>query len=190
MKLVERIALWIFSFVMLILSLFSCLFLFGWMDIDTIIELLKFIINSAFITNILLIINVIIMLLSIKCIFFPSKWKQDKDTKEGILLKNDDGELIISKTTIENLVTSVLNGFDSIQKAIIRVDLGKQNNVNIFVTLTVKENVIIKELTNNVQTRIKQKIKKTSDLEVEQVNVRVKEVETIDTNTLAGGSGN
>ena len=43
-----------------------------------------------------------------------------------------------------------------------------------------KENVVIKELSANLQTKIKQVIKKTSDLEVKEVNIKIKDVKPMD----------
>ena len=45
--------------------------------------------------------------------------------------------------------------------------------------LSVKENAVIKELSTNLQTKIKTTIKKTSDLEVKEVNIKVKDIEPI-----------
>ena len=39
--------------------------------------------------------------------------------------------------------------------------------------LTVNENVVIKELASNLQTKIKEEVKKVSDLDVQEVNVKV-----------------
>ena len=47
------------------------------------------------------------------------------------------------------------------------------------VNLVVKENAVIKELTSNLQTKIKEAVKKSSDLEVKEVNVRVKNIEPV-----------
>lgn len=176
MKWIEKTILILYSFIMLIFAILSSLLIFGWIEPNTVTNLIRTVLNNPVYSNIFIVINIIFILLSIRTIFFSSESKKERDNKEGILLQNDDGELIISKATIENLVSIVLNGFDSIESAVIRVDVEKQNTVSIFVNLVVKENVIIKELSNNIQTRIKQKIKKTSDLEVERVNVRVKEI--------------
>ena len=43
--------------------------------------------------------------------------------------------------------------------------------------LDVKENANIKELSTNLQTKIKATIKNTSDLEVKEVNIKVKDIE-------------
>ena len=44
------------------------------------------------------------------------------------------------------------------------------------VTLYVHPNAIIKDLSANIQTRIKEAIKSTSDLEVHEVNIRIRNI--------------
>ena len=83
---------------------------------------------------------------------------------------------MISKETIENLVNSVALNFQSAEDVTTRVVLDKENNVNVFVNLIVNEEAIIKDLSANLQARIKEKVKTATDLEVKEVNITVKKV--------------
>ena len=83
---------------------------------------------------------------------------------------------MISRETIENLVNSVVKEFQGAQDAHTRIALDAQNNVAVLVDITVTRNVVIKELTVKMQNRIKEAIKNTSDLEVNEVNVRIKNI--------------
>ncbi len=76
------------------------------------------------------------------------------------------------------MVNNVVKGFDSAQDVSSRVELDKEKNLIVYVTLNVKENAVIKELSTNLQTKIKSAIKKTSDLEVKEVNISVKDLNT------------
>jgi len=98
--------------------------------------------------------------------------------KDGILLQNSDGQLVISKATLEELVNNIVKGFDSAQDVSSKIVLDEEKNLIVYVTLNVKENAVIKELSNNLQTKIKSAIKKTSDLEVKEVNISVKDLNT------------
>ena len=131
------------------------------------------------VSKIILAFSIIFILLAIKCIFFDSSAKEKEESKNGILLENSNGKLLITKETIENLVNAVVKGFDSAENVTTRVELDKENNVKVFVNLSVKENAIIKELSTNLQTKIKTTIKKTSDLEVKEVNIKVKDIEPV-----------
>ena len=177
MKILDRIGLALFSSLMLIISIIVCLMIFGWLSVDLVHELVVMAINDSVSSNIMLGLSIAFILLAIKCIFFDSSSKQEMDYKNGILLENSDGKLLITKDTIENLVNSVVKGFDSAENVTTRVELDKENNVTVFVNLSVKENAIIKELSTNLQTKIKTTIKKTSDLE--EVNIKVKDIEPV-----------
>lgn len=179
MKILDRIGLALFSSLMLIISIIVCLMIFGWLSVDLVHELVVMAINDNLSSNIMLGLSIVFILLAIKCIFFDSSSKQEMDYKNGILLENSDGKLLITKDTIENLVNSVVKGFDSAENVTTRVELDKENNVMVFVNLSVKENAIIKELSTNLQTKIKTTIKKTSDLEVKEVNIKVKDIEPV-----------
>ena len=177
MKILDRIGLALFSTLILILSVIVCLMIFGWLDVDFVYQIMTRAIEDQISSNILLALSVIFILLAIKCIFFDSSSKQETDYKNGILLENADGKLLITKDTLENLVNNVVKGFESTENVTTRVELDKENNVKVFVNLSVKENAIIKELSTNLQTKIKTTIKKTSDLEVKEVNIKVKDIE-------------
>ena len=179
MKILDRIGLAIFSSLMLIISIIVCLMIFGWLSVDLVHELVVMAINDSVSSNIMLGLSIAFILLAIKCIFFDSSSKQEMDYKNGILLENSDGKLLITKDTIENLVNSVVKGFDSAENVTTRVELDNENNVTVFVNLSVKENAVIKELSTNLQTKIKTTIKKTSDLEVKEVNIKVKDIEPV-----------
>ena len=176
MKFLEKITLIIYSNIMLILSIILCLLIFGWLDIDIVGNVVRGMVSGGVITNIVLAICVIFILLSIKCIFFDSTSKEQIKERQGVLLENDNGKLMISKETIENLVNSVALNFESAEDVTTRVDLDRENNVRVFVTLIVNSNAVIKDLSANLQNRIKEKIKVATDLEVKEVNITVKKV--------------
>ena len=106
MKLLENIALTIFSVVILIFGLVFCLILFNWIEESYVYLVLQYIKAEPVATNIALGTSVVLMLLAVKCIFFPTfaKEKEEKSDVGGILLENESGKLMISIETIENLV--------------------------------------------------------------------------------------
>lgn len=184
MKTLDKIGLIVFSNLILILSVIICLLIFGWLDVESVYFIVKLALNDQITTNIFLVLSVIFILLAIKCIFFTSEDKKINGIKDGILLKNDDGELVISKSTLEELVNKVVKGFDSAQDVTSRIILDEEKNLIVYVTLSVKENAVIKELSTNLQTKIKTAIKKTSDLEVKEVNISIKELQKEENQTI------
>lgn len=176
MKILEKITLIIYSNIMLILSIILCLLVFGWLDIDLVGGIVTKAITGETTGTAILVISVIFILLSIKCIFFDSGSKEQIKERQGVLLENESGKLMISKETIENLVNSVALNFQSAEEVITRVELDKENNVKVYVNLSISSDAIIKDLSANLQEKIKEKIKTATDLEVKEVNITVKKV--------------
>ena len=177
MKILDRIGLIVFSDLILIISVVICLLIFGWLTPETVYEFTKIALNDQVTTNIVLSICVVCILLALKCIFFSSDKDKINGIKDGILLENSDGQLVISKASLEELVTKVVKGFDSAQDVNTKIIVDQDRNLIVYVTLAVKDNAVIKELSNNLQTKIKSTIKKTSDLEVKEVNISIKELQ-------------
>ena len=176
MKIVEKITLIIYANIMLILAIILSLLIFGWLDAELVGNFAKAVITHDTSSKILLGINVVFILLSIKCIFFDSSSKEKIKSGQGVLLENENGKLMISKETIENLVNSVALNFQSTQNVVTRIELDKENNVKVFVNLTVTTDAVIKNLSANLQAKVKEKIKTATDLDVKEVNITVKKV--------------
>lgn len=176
MKILEKITLIIYSNIMLILSIILCLLIFGWLDMGLMGDIMYNMIQGETTSKILLGLSVVFILLSIKCIFFDTTSREQIKERQGVLLENESGKLMISKETIENLVNSVALNFQSAQEVTTRVELDRENNVVVFVNLIVSSDAIIKDLSANLQSKIKEKVKKATDLEVKEVNITVKKV--------------
>ena len=176
MKILQKISLIIYSYVMLILSILACLLVFRWLDPELVGGIVNNILTGDISGKIVLGVSVVFILLSIKCIFFDSTSKEQIKERQGVLLENESGKLMISKETIENLVNSVAKEFESTEDVTTRVELDKDNNVKVYANLVVSSEAVIKDLSAKLQTSIKDKIKKATDLEVNEVNITVKKV--------------
>lgn len=177
MKFLERFTLVIYSLIILILSIILSLLIFNWMKYSTFTDMLKALITGAVSSKIALGICVVFILLSIKCIFFDEKSKEVIKDAQGIMLKNENGKLMISKETIENMVKNTVIGFENIKQCNTKIEVNEENLLKITLFLEVTENVIIKELANNLQLKIKEEVKKISDLDVQEVNVKIMNLE-------------
>ncbi len=177
MKFLERFTLVIYSLIILILSIILSLLIFNWMKYSTFTDMLKALITGAVSSKIALGVCVVFILLSIKCIFFDEKSKEVIKEAQGIMLKNENGKLMISKETIENMVKNTVIGFENIKQCNTKIEVNEENLLKITLFLEVTENVIIKELANNLQLKIKEEVKKISDLDVQEVNVKIMNLE-------------
>lgn len=184
MKILDRIILIIFSIIMFILSIITASIIFGWIDLSNLTPYLEDALLTEPSSNIILVISIIFILLALKAIFFGGK--DERATKEGILMENDNGRLLISKDTLENLVVNIVKGFDGTENVVAKVGLDKENNLRVYITLYVHPNIVIKDLTASIQNRVKEAIKKTSDLETKAVNVRVRNITPTVENKVKG----
>lgn len=178
MRILEKIVLVIYSYIVLVIAILLTLIMFGWLDAQFVGKIVMSLINKETTSTIILVINIIFMLLSIKCIFFGTTDKKKETDKQGVLLQNENGKLMISKETIESLVNTLIIQFESVAGATSSISLNKDNNLIITLNLNVKENVIIKELSTNLQEKIKTTIKESLDLEVKEVNIKIKNYTT------------
>ena len=176
MKILEKITLIVYSNIMLILSIIACLLIFGWLDISLAGDIVYKVLVGETSSKIVLGISIVFILLSIKCIFFDSASKEQIKDRQGVLLQNESGKLLISKETIENLVNSVALNFQSAEDVTTRVELDNDNNVKVYVNLIINSDAVIKELSSNLQNKRKEKIKNATDLDVKEVNITVKKV--------------
>ena len=173
MKFLERFTLIIYSLVILILSVILSLLIFNWMDFGTVTEMVHALITGSVSSKITLGVCVVFVLLSIKCMFFDEASKEIAKEAQGILLKNENGQLMISKETIDNMVKNAVSGFENVKQCNTKIEVNEENQLRITLFLTVNGNVVIKELAGNLQIKIKEEVKKISDLDVQEVNVKI-----------------
>ena len=106
MKFLERFALIVYSFIILLISVVLSLLIFNWIDFDVVMEMLKALVTGDLSSKITLGVSIVFILLSIKCMFFDEKSKERVKETQGILLKNENGQLMISKESIDNMAKS------------------------------------------------------------------------------------
>lgn len=177
MKFIDRMILGVFSVLMLLLSVFSCFVIFGWIDTTIIFLFINKLLQSQVTCNILIGINIFIILLAIKAIFFEAGAKQEEyETTDGILLQNEDGKLLITKETLKNMVEAQVAGFESVKSSQTKIMLDENNDLSVVLTIDVTEDAIIKELSNNIQIKIKDVMKKSMDIEVKSLDIKIRNI--------------
>ncbi len=176
MKIIDKFNLVLFSIIILVISLVICILAFGWLDFNLAIDGITFLVTDTVASNVLLGLAIVLILLAIKSIFFNSFSKEKIESKEGILLENDNGKLLVSRDTIESLTNAVVKSFESAENVMTKVEVDSESHVKIYITLFVHPDAIIKELSNKLQANVKDTIKKSLDLEVTEVNIRIKNI--------------
>lgn len=70
MKILEKIALIIYSYIILLISVLLCVLVFGWVDMKFVGDIIQTILVGETSSKIVLGVSIVIILLSIRCIFF------------------------------------------------------------------------------------------------------------------------
>ena len=175
MKFLNKLTLIIFSWIILIEAIIICVLVFGWMDLGRVGLFAKDLLVRGTSSNIILGVSIVCILLALKTIFFSS-FSDKEDRAQGVLLENENGKLMISKETLENLVNSVAKGFGGTEEVNTRIELDNDNNVKVYANLIVSTDAVIKNLSSNLQKKVKEKVKNATDLEVKEVNIKIKNV--------------
>ena len=175
MKFLDKFALKIFSLIIFVLGIGIILILTGVLPLDAVLE------EAAVLTDIgdyelriTIGVLAVLMLLALKGLFFTSK-PQDNG-KNGIILENTSGKLVISKESLENLIASVTKEIPGADTVASKTILDKDRNLIVYVTAVVSKDVMIKDISNELQRRIKEAMKRTADLDVKEVNIRIKNI--------------
>ena len=157
MRFIKETTLTIFSIMILLISVIISLVIFCWIDMQAFIEIEQKIILGESTSTVILILNAFFILLSLICIFFDSTSKDE--LKDGVLLQNESGKLLISRETLENLINDAVKGFDSLQIVSSKTSLDKEGKVIVYLTMCVSGDVVIKDLSTNLQVKIKEAVK-------------------------------
>ena len=174
MKFLERFALTIFSIIILILSVAVLGIMFNLVEATILTKTIYFVMENIYAFRTTLVVIAILVLLAIKGIFFKSK--RENLGKDGIVLENASGKLVISRESLENLVASVAKEIPGAEAVSSRTILDKDRNLKVYVTTTVARDMMLKEVSTTLQDKIKEAMKETADLDVKEVNIRIKNI--------------
>ncbi len=174
MKLIERFSLRLFSIIIIFLSIITILTVTSVLHIDFLVRALSFTMENETYSRITIIVSVILILLGIKSLL--ARLKPEDESKNGIILENASGKLVISKESLENLIAGVSKNIPGAESISSKTVLDKDRNLKVYVTTVVSDDVVLKDISTDLQKRIKEAMKKTADLDVKEVNIKIKNI--------------
>jgi uncharacterized alkaline shock family protein YloU len=174
MKFLDKLALKIFSIIILVVSIIAILVVTEVVSMDSITDFIANFTDGVDMVRVTIIAAVVLLILAIKGLFFTSKPKNEG--KNGIVLENQSGKLVISKESLDNLIASVVKEIPGAESISSRTFLDKNKNLIVYVTTILSKDVMIKDVSAELQEKIKEALKRTADLEVKEVNITVKRV--------------
>lgn len=178
MRALDRIISFVFSVIMLVVSVVLILVGVGVVDPQMIIDMLNqyvFVkdIISADMFNALTITGIVLLLASLKTTVFLSLFRV-KD-KSPILVKTKNGEVEIAQETITSTVKNVAMSFDNIKDVQAKM-IKKRKGAVIYAMVLVYANSNIREITEEMQKQVKEVVNATTGVNVLEVNIKVKNI--------------
>lgn len=174
MKILDKLALKVFSILVLVIAVGIILMISGILPYDLVEQYLKLLSDYENGIKITIGVLAVLILLAVKGCFFTSK--QTDNSKDGIVLENTSGKLVISKESLENLIASVIKDIPGADTVSSKTILDRDKNLIVYVTAVVSKDVMIKDISNELQTKIKEAMKRTADLDVKEVNIKIKNI--------------
>ncbi len=175
MKLFDRFSYKVFSLIVLGLSLILGLASVGVLSYESLLDSLSHILEQYFIASI--IVLVVFFVWAIRSVIYGGK--SSRETSSGILLENKNGKLLITRESISNLIETVVEENKEISNVSTKLEFDENNNINVYLNFSVGLNASVKDITAEVQTKIKDSVKKTTDLDIKEINIKIKNIEKL-----------
>lgn len=174
MRVLENLFIKIFSLLVLAISVIVILIGFDIVEFKIFVEIVDFLYATELKSKITLVVAAIFSLVAIKILL--TRRGKPKNSKDGIILENGSGKLIISRESLDNMIFNASKDVPGAENITSKTYLDLEQNLRVFVTVTVSSDVSIKDISTRLQSKIKSTIKQTADLEVSEVNVKIKNI--------------
>ena len=171
MKAFKKLSLILFSIFLFAISIFVFLVTVQVIDSDEVVSIAESLNEYA----VIVVIGCILMCIWTVFVTFKRSTKTSADN--GILLENEHGTLLITKDSITNLIESVVNKNAEIKANNVKIEFNEDNELIVNIVVEVKDSTIIKDISAKLQESIKLVIKKSTDLDVREVNIKIKDVD-------------
>lgn len=172
-KVIDKIALAMFSVLMLMIAIVFILVFLGVMQYSLLLEGINFIFTQEPTRTVLFVVSIISVILSIKVILFESG--TNNPNRGAIEIKGSDGILEIMPTTIEHIALISLSSYPSISDITAKMRT-KDEGIVVMISFSVLPDTNITELVEKLQKTIKDKIEQQTSAKVLEVNITVKDI--------------
>lgn len=174
MRFFENLFIKLFSLIIFLISIIIILIGFDIVNVKIFSTIVNFLYDTNLKSKITLIVSLVLVLVSLKILL--TRRGKPKNGKDGIVLENTSGKLIISKESLDNMIFNASRDIPGAENISSKTYLDLEQNLRVYVTVTVSSDVSIKDLSTRLQAKIKSTIKQTADLEVSEVNVKIKNI--------------
>lgn len=174
MKFLDRLILKLFSLIIGVFTIMIVLAVTGVIPMTSITDMFVYLTDGDANLKVTLIVSGVILLLVLKALCFASK--PESDGKDGVVLENNNGKLVISKETLDNIISGIAKDISGTESTSSKTIVDKNRNLRVYVTTLVNKDVLIKDVSSELQDKIIDAMKRTADLDVKEVNIKVKNI--------------
>lgn len=174
MKFLDRLILKLFSIIIGVFTIMIVLAVTGVIPMTSITDMFVYLTDGDANLKATLIVSGVILLLVLKALCFASK--PESDGKDGVVLENNNGKLVISKETLDNIISGIAKDISGTESTSSKTIVDKNRNLRVYVTTLVNKDVLIKDVSSELQDKIIDAMKRTADLDVKEVNIKVKNI--------------
>ena len=174
MKFLDRLILKLFSLIIGVFTIMIVLAVTGVIPMTSITDMFIYLTDGDVNLKATLIVSGVILLLVLKALCFASK--PESDGKDGVVLENNNGKLVISKETLDNIISGIAKDISGTESTSSKTIVDKNRNLKVYVTTLVNKDVLIKDVSSELQDKIIEAMKRTADLDVKEVNIKVKNI--------------
>lgn len=175
MKFFDKFSLKIYSLIMLAISIIIGIAVVEIISFSDITDFCKNITNEYF--YVVIAVVAILIVWSIRNIINGGKGSNENSS--GVLLENKNGKLLITKESINNLIETVVQQNKDVSNVNTKLDFDENNNILVFLNFSVNLGASVKDVTSDIQTKIKDSVKRTTDLDIKEINIKIKNIEQL-----------
>lgn len=174
MKFLDRLILKLFALIIGVFTIMIVLGVTGVIPMTSITDMFIYLTEGDTNLKVTLIVSGVVLLLVLKALCFASK--PESDGKDGVVLENNNGKLVISKETLDNIISGIAKDISGTESTSSKTIVDKNRNLRVYVTTLVNKDVLIKDVSSELQDKIIDAMKRTADLDVKEVNIKVKNI--------------
>lgn len=173
MKFLDRLINFIFSLVMVVVSVVVLLVMFDLADSSFVNGLLNDYVWNVQNKTIVIIVASIVFLAGLKTTIFLADFRKKK--KVPIMVSSDNGNVQIASEMIESTAKAVAKSHDEVKEVNAKM-VNRNKGVDIFMSLLVSQDTNIRALTIAIQEEVKNKIHDTTGVLVLNTDIKVKNI--------------
>lgn len=173
MKFIDRLINFIFSLVMIVISLVVLLAIFEFVEVSYINNIINDYVWNPVHEKIVIIVAVIIFLAGLKTTIFLADFKKKK--KIPIMVSTNNGNIQIASETIESISKAVAKTYEDVKEVNAKM-VNKTKGVEIYMSILVSQDTNISTLTRKIQEEVKSKVHDTTGVLVLNVDIKVKNI--------------